>query len=248
MNKSIKADPKLCIGCRTCMIACVVSHTGKRIFEIDPNSYDFNPRIHIEKTKTMTKPVQCHHCPKPFCMAACPFDVITLGKESVDLDESRCTGCGFCADACPFGAITMAEIYHPNEKVAAKAIPAPDIAKARELETQQQQGQTQQKPAGFFHNLRSLFGGRGRKGQNQPQPKRCDEKPLPLQNGKFSLRTIAYKCDLCAHTEKGRPACVDACPTEALALVDPAAITAKAKAAMAAKAAAAKKAAAQQKG
>lgn len=242
MNKSIKADPQLCIGCRTCMIACVVNHTGKRIFEIDPNGYDFNPRVHIQKTKTMTKPIQCHHCPKPFCMAACPFDVITLGKESVDLDEDRCTGCGFCAKACPFGAITMAEIYHVTDTVKAQAIPAPDIARAWELEEAQQEANKQQKPVGFFHNLRSLFGGGGRRGKDQAkQEASCSEKPIPLTKGKFSLRTIAYKCDLCAHTETGQPACVPACPTGALSLVDPAAIAAaaKAKAAAAAKAKAA---------
>lgn len=36
MNKFIKSDPMLCIGCRTCMIACVVNHTGKNIFTMDP--------------------------------------------------------------------------------------------------------------------------------------------------------------------------------------------------------------------
>lgn len=231
MNKSIKADPQLCIGCRTCMIACVVNHTGKRIFEIDPNGYDFNPRVHIQKTKTMTKPIQCHHCPKPFCMAACPFDVITLGKESVDLDEDRCTGCGFCAKACPFGAITMAEIYHVDDRVKAQAIPAPDIARAWELEAQQKEENTQPKPVGFFHNLRTLFGGRGRRNQEErPVPQGCEEKPIPLRSGKFSLRTIAYKCDLCAHTDTGQPACVPACPTGALSIIDPAAIAAAAKA------------------
>lgn len=249
MNKSIKADPQLCIGCRTCMIACVVNHTGKRIFEIDPNGYDFNPRVHIQKTKTMTKPIQCHHCPKPFCMAACPFDVITLGNESVDLDEDRCTGCGFCADACPFGAITMAEIYHVNDRIKARAIPAPDIAQALELEARQKEEHTQPKPVGFFHNLRSLFGGRSRRSQEEPAPQYCSEKPILLKKGKFSLRTIAYKCDLCAHTDTGQPACVPACPTGALSIVDPAAIAAaaKAKAAALAKAKAAK-AGAEQKG
>lgn len=244
MNKSIKADPQLCIGCRTCMIACVVNHTGKRIFEIDPNGYDFNPRVHIQKTKTMTKPIQCHHCPKPFCMAACPFDVITLGKESVNLDEDRCTGCGFCAKACPFGAITMAEIYHVTDTVKAQAIPAPDIAKAWELEKEQEELNKHPEPVGFFHNL---FGDGHRKRQQAATPKPaspCAEKPIPLTKGKFSIRTIAYKCDLCAHTETGQPACVPACPTGALSIIDPAAIAAKAKAAAAAKA----KAKATQKG
>ncbi|SJZ67755.1 4Fe-4S dicluster domain-containing protein [Megasphaera cerevisiae] len=225
MNKFIKADPILCIGCRTCMIACVVNHTGKRIFEIDPNSYDFNPRIHIVKNKNVTKPVQCHHCPKPKCLEACPFDVISLGKDSVILDEDRCTGCGFCAKACPFGAITMAEIYHPNKRVRAAAIPAPDIAAAIAIETTPAAPQEK----GFFHNLSSLFGGGGKKGHKKASdvPEGTARPQPPVPSGKFSVRTIAYKCDLCAHTDTGQPACIPACPTEALSLVDPAVIAAQ---------------------
>jgi electron transport protein HydN len=53
------------------------------------------------------------------------------------------------------------------------------------------------------------------------------------------FRMVAYKCDLCAHTETGEPACIPACPTEALSLFDPvearAKALAKAKAAKAAK-------------
>ena len=47
MYKHVKVDPVLCIGCNTCMAACVVSHTGKRIFSMEPDSYDFTPRIRI---------------------------------------------------------------------------------------------------------------------------------------------------------------------------------------------------------
>ena len=80
MNKFIKSDPMLCIGCRTCMIACVVNHTGKNVFNMDPDSYDFTPRVQIQITKDMTKPVQCRQCPKPKCMEACPFNAISMVK------------------------------------------------------------------------------------------------------------------------------------------------------------------------
>lgn len=140
MNHTLKADPILCIGCRTCMIACVVNHTGRHIFEIDPDGYDFNPRIHIKKTATKTTAVFCHQCPKPRCAEACPFGVITIGEDRIVLDESQCRGCGLCAKACPFGAITVVD-------------------------------------------------------------------------------GTAYKCDLCASGETGQPACIPACPTEALSLL-----------------------------
>ena len=113
MNKFIKSDPMLCIGCRTCMIACVVNHTGKNVFNMDPDSYDFTPRVQIQITKDMTKPVQCRQCPKPKCMEACPFNAISMGEDSVILDQDICKGCGKCAKACPstvlrWHAFTMA--------------------------------------------------------------------------------------------------------------------------------------------
>ena len=49
MNYFVKGNPDLCIGCRTCMIGCVVAHEGKHIFEIDPDSYAFNPKLHMVK-------------------------------------------------------------------------------------------------------------------------------------------------------------------------------------------------------
>ena len=59
MNYFVKGNPDLCIGCRTCMIGCVVAHEGKHIFEVDPDSYSFNPKLHVVKTADLTVPVQC---------------------------------------------------------------------------------------------------------------------------------------------------------------------------------------------
>ena len=37
MNYFVVADPIKCIGCRTCMIACVVEHSGEDIFYENDN-------------------------------------------------------------------------------------------------------------------------------------------------------------------------------------------------------------------
>ena len=154
MYKHIKVDTDLCIGCKTCMAACVVSHTGNRIFAMSPDSFDFTPRIHITRTSSVTKPNHCRQCPTPQCMAACPFNCIFLGERTVVIDEDACRGCGKCARACPFDAILMTRIVRGNTQ--------------------------------------------GR-----------------------AFRLVALKCDLCANTIKGTPACIDACPTEALTLFTP---------------------------
>ncbi len=107
MNKFVKADPMMCIGCRTCMIGCVVAHKGLHIFQVDPDSYTFNPKLHMVKTRSITAPVQCKHCENPACMAACPNNCFRIENGAVILDTDKCIGCKQCMTACPFGAIDM---------------------------------------------------------------------------------------------------------------------------------------------
>lgn len=107
MNCFVKGNPDLCIGCRTCMIGCVVAHEGKHIFQVDPDSCSFNPRLHVVKTASLSVPVQCKHCENPACMAACSVGAIYRKDGRVLISEKTCIGCKACMEACPFGAITM---------------------------------------------------------------------------------------------------------------------------------------------
>lgn len=107
MNYFVKGNPDMCIGCRTCMIGCVVAHEGLHIFEIDPDSYTFNPRLKVIKTARITVPVQCKHCENPACMAVCPENCIKLEENAVVINTDKCIGCKTCMMACPYGAIEM---------------------------------------------------------------------------------------------------------------------------------------------
>lgn len=109
MNRFVKANPLCCIGCRTCMIACVVAHEGKRIFEIDPDSYNFNPRLFMVKTARLSAPVQCRHCENPACKQACTSGAISIKDNVVMIDGKKCIGCKNCVIACPFGAVEIVE-------------------------------------------------------------------------------------------------------------------------------------------
>jgi electron transport protein HydN len=89
------------------MVACVVAHEGKHIFEIDPDGYDFHPKLHVIKTFNVSVPVQCKHCENPACLAVCQSGAISRVDNKVIIDQERCIGCKSCAEACPFGAVRM---------------------------------------------------------------------------------------------------------------------------------------------
>jgi electron transport protein HydN len=91
------------------LIACVVAHEGKRIFEIDPDGYDFNPRLFMVKTARVSAPVQCRHCENPACKASCTSGAISVKDNVVLIDTKKCIGCKNCVIACPFGAVEIVE-------------------------------------------------------------------------------------------------------------------------------------------
>ncbi|WP_029010109.1 4Fe-4S dicluster domain-containing protein [Azospirillum halopraeferens] len=98
MNRFVLADPRLCIGCYTCMPACVVVHR-----EAGLQAY---PRLTVTHTAHGTMPVQCRHCDDAPCAKVCPVAAITHREGMIFLNETVCIGCKMCAIACPFGAIT----------------------------------------------------------------------------------------------------------------------------------------------
>ncbi len=107
MTRFVKGNPDLCIGCRTCMIGCVVAHEGTKIFYMNNDEYVFNPKLDIVKTLTISVPVQCKHCENAACMNACPTAAISKTDEAVIIDTKKCIGCKTCMIACPYGAIDM---------------------------------------------------------------------------------------------------------------------------------------------
>jgi electron transport protein HydN len=85
----------------------VVAHEGKRIYEIDPDGYDFHPRLKVVKTWLVSVPVQCKHCENPACKAVCRSEAISQVDGKVLVDRAKCIGCKSCVEACPFGAVHM---------------------------------------------------------------------------------------------------------------------------------------------
>lgn len=98
MNRFIIADPKLCIGCNTCMAACTLVHKVVGL--------QSHPRLKVVRHGNATAPILCRNCEDAPCMKVCPVNAITQSHDAIVLDEVACVGCKLCAIACPFGAIT----------------------------------------------------------------------------------------------------------------------------------------------
>lgn len=124
--KEVFIKPELCMGCKSCEIACAVAHSTTNnlfaaVFEPDP------PRKRVFACEAADKKIalQCRHCEEPFCVKVCPTQALTKDKESglVLHRAERCIGCGMCQMACPFGLISR----RANSKVIVKCDLCPDL-------------------------------------------------------------------------------------------------------------------------
>jgi len=109
MNRFVKGNSETCIGCRTCMVGCVVAHEGLDIFTKLPGEYVFNPKLDIVKTRAISIAVQCKHCENPACLNVCGTKAISKVDGAVVINTDRCIGCKTCVIACPYGAVSMVE-------------------------------------------------------------------------------------------------------------------------------------------
>ena len=101
--KRIKIDRSKCIGCLTCVTACVVSH----------ESCDSWNRVTID-SKTKAAPIFCRHCDRPECVYTCQTGAMRKDKNSgfVLYDKSRCSSCYMCIMACPYGVLKSDRIHY----------------------------------------------------------------------------------------------------------------------------------------
>ena len=118
LNRLVVADPKRCVGCRICELACATVHEkGIKPLTSGNLNHPLSPRLHLIRAAEMTAPVQCRHCEDAPCARACPSHAIHRTDKGVLVDESECTGCKSCVLACPFGAIDIGPFYKEGRSV-----------------------------------------------------------------------------------------------------------------------------------
>lgn len=102
VGKYIICGPEKCTGCELCVYVCSFKHaksfgSKKSMIQVA----HFHPLLHIA--------VACQHCKDPDCVRVCPTEALSQSEETgvIQVDQEKCTGCGWCAEACPYGAMDL---------------------------------------------------------------------------------------------------------------------------------------------
>lgn len=106
MTQFIMANPKTCIGCHACEVACVITANQGKHPELHQH---FLPRITVHKQAKNYTATACRQCENAPCAKVCPTAALEQKQDKVHLDKTRCIGCKECIIVCPFGAISMVD-------------------------------------------------------------------------------------------------------------------------------------------
>jgi Fe-S-cluster-containing dehydrogenase component len=106
-------DATLCIGCKTCVVACneeagLEQDTRRNPLYNAPDDLNDRTRTVIKLFKAddgrmSFYKAQCMHCIDPGCVSACMLGAFQKrAGGAVTWDPARCIGCRYCQIACPF--------------------------------------------------------------------------------------------------------------------------------------------------
>lgn len=106
-------DTSKCYDCKACMISCKVENNV-------PKNFWRNWVKHTGRMsgmRTQFQPGSCMQCDAPSCVEACPVGATFKGRDGlVEINPSRCIGCGNCVTACPYNARYLDPLKHIADK------------------------------------------------------------------------------------------------------------------------------------
>ena len=105
--REILIDIEKCMGCKSCEIACRVSHSiTKSIYSAIFEERLPQKRVFVENVDGYPLPIQCRHCDEAPCTVACMTGALYKDENGITCyDENLCVGCFMCVMVCPFGII-----------------------------------------------------------------------------------------------------------------------------------------------
>ena len=129
MNRFVVANPRRCIGCRACEIACAISHLDVNLAEANAKELTFMARLNLVRESKVTMPVQCRQCEDAPCANVCLEGAI-VQKDGVNIvKDELCIGCKKCMLICPFGAIDIKPLVVADRIVQQTGLQADGEAK-----------------------------------------------------------------------------------------------------------------------
>lgn len=107
MAKKVYCDLSLCLGCKSCELACAVEHSKSKEL-LNAIAEKSKKRVSVQASIHMPAPIRCQHCEVAACVLACMSGAMRKDEKTGKTihDEDKCVGCWMCVMACPFGAIT----------------------------------------------------------------------------------------------------------------------------------------------
>lgn len=97
---TLVVTPSRCTGCRTCELACAISHgEPMRPARSRIRAFTFSEKENV--------PVMCLQCEDAACVKVCPVEALARNARTgaVEVSTERCVRCMLCVSACPFGNI-----------------------------------------------------------------------------------------------------------------------------------------------
>ena len=123
----VLVDTTRCIGCRSCEVACSITHNNfvpdtksdnalEQRRDTSDKQYTVVNRFNTEKGEIFVKR-QCMHCWQAACVSMCLVNAMYKTREGpVTWNGDKCLGCRFCMVACPFD-IPKAEYRSWNPRI-----------------------------------------------------------------------------------------------------------------------------------